>query len=51
MPGDNPDDLGPGWEGLGPGSSILDGGKAIAAEMKEVADLIVGREETLCLAG
>jgi hypothetical protein len=30
---------------LGPGSSIVRGGKVIAAEMKEVVDLIVGREE------
>jgi hypothetical protein len=36
---------------LGPGGSILAGGKVIAAEMKEVVDLIVGRGEALCLAG
>jgi hypothetical protein len=47
----NPGDFGPGLEGLGPGGSILGGGKVIAAEMKEVVDLIVGGEETLNLSG
>src|SRR4051794_5519576 len=42
-------DLGPGLKGLGAGSSILADGDAVAAEMKEVVDLIVGGEETLCL--
>jgi hypothetical protein len=35
---------------LGPGGSILGGGKLITAEMKEVVDLIVGGEETLSLS-
>jgi hypothetical protein len=33
------------------GSAVLDGGKVIAAEKKEVVDLVVGEKETLCLAG
>jgi len=36
---------------LGPGGSIVRGGKVIAAEVEEVVDLIVGREETLGLPG
>src|SRR5215210_3196183 len=44
-------DLGPGLEGLGPGGSILGGRAVIAAEVEEVADLVVGREEALGLAG
>ncbi len=44
-------DLGPGLEGLGPGGSILGGRAVIAAEMAQVADLVVGREEALGLAG
>jgi hypothetical protein len=36
---------------LGPGGSIVRGGKVIAAEVKEVADLIMGGEETLSLSG
>ena len=44
-------DLGPGLKGLGPGGSILIGGDVVAAEMKEVVDLVVSGEETLCLAG
>jgi hypothetical protein len=44
-------DLGPGCEGLPPGSPVFGGGDVITAEIKEVVDLIVGREETLCLAG
>ena len=49
--GGNPGDLGPGLEGLGPGGSILGGGEVIAAEVKEVVDLIVDGEETLGLSG
>jgi hypothetical protein len=49
--GGNPGDLGPGLEGLGPGGSILGGREVIAAEVKEVVDLIVGGEETLSLPG
>src|SRR4051794_28361912 len=44
-------DRGPGLEGLGPGSSILDGGAVIAAEVEEIVDLIVSGEEALGLAG
>ena len=44
-------DLGPGLEGLGPGSSILGGGYLMAAETEEVVDSIIGGEETLRLAG
>src|SRR5215207_10128866 len=44
-------DRGPGLEGLGSGGSILDGGAVIAAEVKQVVDLIVSGEEALGLAG
>ena len=44
-------DLGPGREGLGSGGSILSGGNVVTAEMKEVVDRVVSREEALCLAG
>ena len=44
-------DLGPGLESLGSGGSILGGGAVIAAEVEQVADLVVGREEALGLAG
>ena len=44
-------DLGPDLEGLGPGGSILDGGDVVAAEVEEIVDLVVSREEALCLAG
>src|SRR3954451_14516270 len=40
-------DRGPGLYGLGPGGSILGG----RAEVEQVADLVVGREEALDLAG
>src|SRR3954454_4547186 len=43
-------DLGPGLKGLGPGGSVLIGGDVIAAEMKEVVDLVMGGEEALCLS-
>src|SRR5215203_268125 len=43
-------DLGPGLEGLGPGGSILVGGEVIAAEVEQVADLVVSGEEALRLA-
>src|SRR4051812_4171828 len=42
-------DLGPGLKGLGSGGSILGGGAVIAAEMEQVIDLIVSREEALGL--
>ena len=44
-------DLGPSLEGLAPGSAILDGWNLVAAEVEEVADPVMGGEETLCLAG
>src|SRR5215204_5042885 len=44
-------DLGPGLEGLGPGGSIRVGGEVIAAEVEQVADLVVSGEEALGLAG
>jgi hypothetical protein len=44
-------DFGPDLEFLGPGCSVLGGSDVIAAETKEVVDLIVGREEPLRLAG
>src|SRR4051812_13269627 len=44
-------DLGPGLEGPGPGGSVLGGREVIAAEVEQVLDLIVGREEALGLAG
>jgi hypothetical protein len=47
----NAGDLGPGLKGLGAVGSILIGGDVVAAEMKEVVDLVVGGEETLRLAG
>jgi len=43
-------DLGPNLKGLGLGGSILDGWNLVAAEKEEVADRVVGRRETLCLA-
>ena len=44
-------DLGQGPEGLGPGGSILDGEDLIAAEVEEIVDPDMGREEALGLAG
>ena len=44
-------DLGPALKGLGLGGSILIGGDVVAAERKEVVDLVVGGEKTLRLAG
>ena len=46
--GSNPADVGP-HERTPPCSSILAGGDVVAAEMKEVVDLVVGGKETLCL--
>ena len=43
--------LGPRLEGLGPSGSISVGGEVIAAEVEEVVDPVMGREETLCLPG
>src|SRR3954451_13961131 len=42
-------DLGPGLEGPGPGGSVLGGRAVIAAEVEQVVDLIVSREEALGL--
>src|SRR4051812_31791899 len=50
-PSGNAADLGPGLEGLGSGGSILVGGDVIAAEVEQVVDLIVSREEALSLTG
>ena len=44
-------DLGPGCEGSPPGSPVFGGGDVITAEIKEIVDLIVGREKLLCLTG
>src|SRR4051794_5610277 len=44
-------DLSPDREGLRADRSVLAGGEVIAVEMKEVVDLVVGREEALRLAG
>jgi hypothetical protein len=43
--------LGPNLKGLGAGGSILRGGHPVTAEVKEVADPIMGGEEALRLAG
>jgi hypothetical protein len=50
MPPGNAGDLGPGLKRSSLGTSILFGGKVIAAEMKEVADPGMGGEKTLRLA-
>src|SRR4051812_41936526 len=47
--GSNPADVGPRPECSRPCGSILAGGDMVAAEMKEVVDLIVGGEEPLRL--
>ena len=47
----NPADLGPHRKRTPPCSSILAGRDMVAAKRKEVVDLVVGGEETLCLAG
>ena len=44
-------DLGPKLESPGPCGSELGGGDVVAAERKEVVDLVMRREEPLCLAG
>ncbi len=49
--GGNPADFCPHLERPRPRSTVLDGGDVVAAEMEEVADPVVGREETLCLPG
>src|SRR3954467_9042927 len=47
--GSNPANVGPHLKRTPPFGSILAGRDVLAAEMKEVVDLIVGGEETLCL--
>ena len=44
-------DFRPDVEALGPGSSVLSGSNVIAAEVEQVVELIVGREEAPRLAG
>ena len=44
-------DLGPKLESPGPCGSVFGGGDVLAAERKEVVDLVMRREEPLCLAG
>jgi len=44
-------DLGPGLESLGPGGSMLGGGRLMAAKLEQVADPVMGRQEALRLAG
>ena len=44
-------DLGPKLEGPGPCGSELGGGDVLAAERKEGVDLVMRREEPLCVAG
>ena len=44
-------DLGLNLKGLGPGGSILGCWNVVAAEVEEVADPVMGGEETLRLAG
>src|SRR3954449_3791363 len=46
----NPADVGPHLECPRPCGTVLAGGDMAAVEMGEVVDLIVGGEETLCLA-
>jgi hypothetical protein len=43
--------FGPGPEGAGPGGAILGGRQAVATEVEEVADLVVGGEEALRVPG
>ena len=44
-------DLGPGLKSLGPSGSILADSDVVAAEIKEIVDLVVSREEALRLTG
>jgi hypothetical protein len=39
------------WKAAAPGGPVLGGGEAVAAEVEEVADLVVGGEEALGLPG
>src|SRR3712207_7727307 len=47
--GSNPADVCPHLERTRPRGAVLAGGDVVAAEMEEVADLVVGGEEALCL--
>ena len=47
----NTGDLGPDPESLGTSDAILGNREAVTAELEEVADLVVGGEEALCLPG
>ena len=49
--GSNPADVCPCLERARPRGAVLAGGDVVAAEMEKVADLVVGGEETLRLAG
>src|SRR5689334_9183147 len=44
-------DLGPDRERLRADGSVLGGGEVIAVEVEEVVDLVMSREEPLCLPG
>jgi len=44
-------DLGPNLKGLGPGGSMLRSWNLMAAEVEQVVDPVMGREDALCLAG
>ena len=45
----NPADIGPYLERMRPCGAVLAGGDAVAAEVEEVVDLVMGGEEALCL--
>jgi hypothetical protein len=45
--GSNPADVGPHLERTRPRGAVLAGGDVVAAEVEEIADLVVGGEETL----
>src|SRR5215207_9365698 len=49
--GSNPADVRPRPERTRPRGAVLAGRDVVAAEMEEIADLVVGGEEALCLAG
>src|SRR5215208_7856240 len=49
--GSNPADISPHLECTRPRGAVLAGGDVVAAEVEEIADVVVGGEETLCLAG
>src|SRR3712207_3381428 len=49
--GSNPADVCPHLERTRPRGAVLARGEVVAAEMEEIADLVVGGEEALCLPG